>query len=771
MTAQTDRSVVLRRDPLLWAIALWTLVAVALLIATSGEPVRQARAFWLAQPPLDLVVVWCAWRVQAVATGPVRRFWRVLAGAVGLFAVGDSVQTLQVVFGHPASAAAGPVQSLCLLIGQLAVLIVMLAHPNADRGVRNRIALWLDSATVLVGGTVVACCFTIGPTGRVDADALAAAVIAAASIFAAVKMVLSGNAPMHRVATGPMVAATVLLGVGLLVRPTTPGPLTAVLIAQLLASPLIASGPRIQQLLTRVVAQPFGPRRRKPYSLAPYAAVALVFAALVATLPEGATTRVWITVGGAIAVVTLVVARQLVAFQDNVTLIQRLDASLDELRAHEARLRDQALFDGLTRLANRAHFHDELARAMAAGPVALLLVDLDHFKTVNDTMGHATGDALLVEVAQRMRQVLRGTELIARLGGDEFAVLLPDADPTLTEAVAERILAELARPFELLHNDVVVRCSIGVATAGRGGDQAELLSDADIAMYAAKSRGRATWVRYTPELGGRIRRTADLAARMRDALNTDQFGLVYQPIVELTGGRLVGAETLLRWHAGPVLGVVVPDEFIPIAEESGLIVPLGRRVLWAACEQLAAWRRDHPAAAAIRIGVNVAGRQLREPGFAADVGRALAAAGLTGDGLTIEVTETAVFDDAMAIDTLHELRALGVAVALDDFGTAASSLGLLLTCPVTALKLDRSFVEHITTADRPMAVAHAVSQIAAALHFGAVAEGIETAEQAGVLRDLGYHFGQGFLWSRPVPAAEFAANWLVGAQLSDAVGI
>jgi diguanylate cyclase (GGDEF)-like protein len=642
----------------------------------------------------------------------------------------------------------------------------MLMHPAIDRGGRRRLALWLDSATVLVGGVVVAWCFAIGGSDRPDPAEAAALMITAVSTFAAVKMVLSGNAPMHRLAAVPMGAAAVLLSAGLLVPSAPSGPSTFMLIVQLLSSPLIASGPRIQQVLTRVARNPFGSRRRKPYSLAPYAAVTAVFAALVGTVPSGVTIRLWIAVLGAILVVALVVARQLVAFSDNVTLIGRLDGTLGELRRHEARLRDQALYDGLTKLANRSHFHDELNRALAAGPVSLLLVDLDHFKTINDTMGHASGDALLVEVAERMRTVVRENELIARLGGDEFAVLLPGADPADAEAAAGRILAELARPIALLHNDAVVQCSIGVAwssgpsSGAASCGPAELLCDADIAMYAAKDQGRGTWVRYTPELGSRIRRTADLAARMHEALETDQFRLVFQPIVMLGTGQPIGAEALLRWDTGPGLGMIRPDEFIPIAEESGLIVPLGRRVLWEACRQLAAWRQQYPAAGTIRLGINVAGRQLREPGFAAEVQRALATTGLDGDSLTIEVTETAVFDDAAAIDTLHDLRALGLTVALDDFGTAASSLGLLLTCPVTSLKLDRSFVEEITTAERPMAVASAVSQIAATLKFDSVAEGIETPEQAEMLRGLGYLYGQGFLYSRPLPADEYAARWL-----------
>jgi diguanylate cyclase (GGDEF)-like protein len=736
---------VLGRDRLLWGVALWSLVTAIVLICFSGAAHRQAQVLWVAQPPLDLACVWCSWRVQAAAAGPVRRFWRVLAAAMTLCFVGDTVQAALLLAGAPGvTVAGGPVQLACVAVAQLAVTVVMLIHPAADRAGRVRLARWLDSATVLVGGGVVAWCFAGG-----DGATRAAAMVAAVTAFAGVKMVLSGNAPMHRMAALPMVVAVVVLCAGLAFPPTG-----LALFTPVLATPLIMCGPRIQQALMRLTANPFGSRRRKPYSLAPYAAASAVFAALVITLPAGASDRLWVAALGAIAVVALVVARQLVAFQDNAALV-------DELRRQEVRLRDQALYDGLTKLANRAHFHDSLTAALAAGPVALVLIDLDHFKTVNDTMGHAAGDTLLVEVAGRLRSAVRENELVARLGGDEFAVLLPGAAAAEADAVAERILAELSRPVPLLHQDPVVQCSIGVAlSAGGSGCLAELLSDADIAMYAAKDRGRATWVRYTPDLGQRIRRTADLAVRLQDALEQDQFRLVFQPIVLLETGESIGAETLLRWDAGPGMGMVTPSEFIPVAEESGLIVPIGRWVLHAALRQLAEWRRDMPGAAATRLSVNVAGRQLRLPGFALEVEEMLVATGVPASSLVIEVTETAVFDDPAAIQTMHDLRAVGLTLALDDFGTASSSLGLILTCPVTGLKLDRSFVENVTTADRPRAVALAVSQIAATLKLSAVAEGIETASQAEVLREMGYRYGQGYLYSRPVPASEYAERWL-----------
>jgi EAL domain-containing protein (putative c-di-GMP-specific phosphodiesterase class I) len=250
----------------------------------------------------------------------------------------------------------------------------------------------------------------------------------------------------------------------------------------------------------------------------------------------------------------------------------------------------------------------------------------------------------------------------------------------------------------------------------------------------------------------------ELGNRLRDAIGTDQFRLVYQPIVEMETGAVTGAEALVRWHP-PGRDPVSPADFIPTAESTGEIVPLGRWILREACRQLAQWRRDHAGAAGLTMSVNVTGRQLQVPGFVDEVAAILAEFGIPADRLVIEITETAVLDDPAVLDALHGLRALGLDLALDDFGTAASSLGLLLTCPMSELKLDRSFVDRLGLDSRPTAVATAVSQIARALNLGTVAEGVESPEQARILLDLGYRRAQGFLYSRPLPPAAFAASW------------
>jgi diguanylate cyclase (GGDEF)-like protein len=636
--------------------------------------------------------------------------------------------------------------------------------PGGSR--QEGVAFWLDAATVLVAGAVLAWCFVIAPAGLHPsqiAGTLTVAGVALAAAFAAAKLILTGNAPVNRLAAAPMIGSAIAMSVGAFLAPSgAVGVLPpAVYAVRLLPSLLICAGPRIQELIARFDSAPFGGLRRRPYSLAPYGSILIVFSLMIFVLPGGVNARLWGVVVGLIVITGLVAARQLVAFHDNERLIRQLDRTLDELRLHEARLLDQALFDGLTKLANRTHFTEQIAIALRgpvrAGEVWLLLIDLDDFKTVNDTRGHATGDALLIHVAERLRGAVGLDDLVGRLGGDEFAVLLRGCTESGAGLTAQRMLDSLAQPIRIQQGDVLVRASIGVAAAGARPDVQTLMREADIAMYESKARGKGAWTRYVPEMGVRIRRGADLTARLGEALDAGRFHLEYQPIVRLSTGEVTGCEALLRWNAGPRRKAMTPAEFIPVAEESGLIVPIGHWVLGEACRQAAEWRRAYPAAAALVVNVNVAGRQLRQPGFAATVADALRGHDLPAGCLSIEVTETAVLDDESAIATMHALRDLGVGLALDDFGTAASSLGLLLTCPVTTLKLDRSFVEGVITVDRQAAVAMAVSQIASSLSLTSVAEGVETPEQAKVLRGLGYDNAQGYLYSRPLPPAGLAA--------------
>ncbi|GAA1595317.1 putative bifunctional diguanylate cyclase/phosphodiesterase [Actinoplanes couchii] len=736
----------LRRDPVLRGLIGLTFIGFVLFFVFSGQPDLQVKTFWLFQVPLDAALAVGGWRLRTLAPARYRRFWSMIAFAGAAFTVGDAYHSLSnLIFPTEPSLNGGLVQTICFAVGMSSNVIACLIFPQGLRTARERFIFWLDAATVLVGGGVVAWCFAVNPVGGSHTDRLTAALTAAlvlVATFSATKVALIKDPPMARMAAWPMVCAAMVQGVSTFL----PGPFQTldhpyVYAIRLLPSLLIACGPWIQIIVLRV-GDPSSVAKRRPYSLLPYGMIMVTFAVFFMMLPMAASSQLVGATIGVVVITCLVAGRQLVAFHDNMNLIGRLDVALGELR-------DQALFDGLTGLANRTHFSAETVRLLDAEST-LLLIDLDDFKTVNDTMGHAAGDALLVTVASRLRGSLRETDVVARLGGDEFAVLLPRTTADDAGLIVQNMLNRLAEPIVLLQHTVVTRASVGMTVARPGDDPSTLLSTADIAMYEAKRRGKGMWVTYTDEMGSRISAEAVLIRELDQAIEENQFVLVYQPIVRLADGEISGVEALIRWNH-PERGLVSPIEFIPIAERTGQIVAIGRWALQESCRQAAAWRAASPDTVPLYVGVNVAGRQLRDPDLVTDVADALAAAGLPAGLLVIEVTETAVLDDEQSHATMEALRDLGVRLALDDFGTAASSLGLLLTCPVNSLKLDRSFVESINTVSRQAAVATAVSQMASALEFATVAEGIETVEQAELLQGLGYRYGQGYLYSRPVP--------------------
>ncbi|WIM93635.1 GGDEF domain-containing protein [Actinoplanes oblitus] len=497
----------IRRDPVLLGAFGWTALGLVLLFVLAGHYNSQVRVFWLFQPPLDLLLAYSAWRVSRIASGPVRRFWRLLTVAAGLFVLGDSVQAALTLTRHDQwSTAGGTVQSGCFAAGEILIIVAMLIHPHPGRSRREALAFWLDTATVMVGGAVVAWCLVLSPQHHDENSSLVGALLGAAVMlttgFAAVKIFLSGNAPMHRAAAIPMIAAALGNGIGLFAAPPglADGFPAYVYAIRFFPSLLVAMGPRIQEIIAGVDETAFGARRRKPYSLLPYGSIVVVFATLVLVLPDGRNGPLVVAVSGLGVIVALVVARQLAAFHDNTRLIDQLDTTLTELREHEQRLRHQALFDELTGLANRAHFREETTSTLReARPetVALLLVDLDGFKAVNDTHGHAAGDLLLAGVAEKLRQSVRSGDLVARLGGDEFALLLRDCTVRDAELTAQRILRAMTEPIQV--GDEMAVCanaSIGIACAAERDDVRSLLHDADMAMYASKHRGKGTWMRY-----------------------------------------------------------------------------------------------------------------------------------------------------------------------------------------------------------------------------------------------------------------------------------
>jgi diguanylate cyclase len=761
----------LLRDPVLRGLIGAGLLGALFFLSGLGSNALKVRGLWCIQVPYDVALVVVAGRAARVPGLPKapRRFLTVFTFTALMFTTGDAIQTVDTL-AHPSPAKinGGYLQTAFFLFGAGATMIAMLRYPTWTNTRAEKLRFWLDAATVLVGGAALAWYFTIDPAdGRhgdwVNTVATASMVLVAA--FAAVKVLLSPQPPMTRSAASPMVAAALVQGVGIFAAPANPEDMLRpeLLALRLLPTILITLGPRIQELQSRDNPVSFSTRRRRPYNAMPYLAVAITFFMLLAVLPDSLDIRIWGVVAGVVLITAIVVVRQLVTFHDNFELINQLDSALLELRGHQQLLHEQATHDGLTRLANRTAFTEAVEQALAekeaAPELAVLLIDLDDFKTVNDTLGHGVGDALLVNVADRLRAAVRAPDLVARLGGDEFAILLHAVTATGAGALAERLLGDIAQPVHIDDHTLVVRASIGVAPAGPADGLEGLLRNADIAMYEAKDGGKGTFEQYTPDMGARILRTAELGARLRDAIGTDEFHIEYQPIIDLETGDVFGVESLIRWHP-PDHAPIAPPEFIPTAERTGLIVPLGRWILREVCRQAGEWRAKYPAAEPLRVGVNVAGRQLDEPGFADEVAAALAEFNLPADRLVIEVTETAVLDMAGTLpETLHALRRMGVGLALDDFGTAASSLGLLLTCPVSSLKLDRSFVEQLGTDSRQAAVATAVVQIARALNLSAVAEGVETAEQARLLRELGYRKAQGYHFSRPLRAQDFARHW------------
>ena len=432
-----------------------------------------------------------------------------------------------------------------------------------------------------------------------------------------------------------------------------------------------------------------------------------------------------------------------------------------ERAQREEQIRFLALHDALTGLPNRVCARDRLGQALAhahraGGRVALLFLDLDNFKGINDGLGHNVGDALLKAVASRIRAGLRETDTLSRQGGDEFLIVLPDLGEGESVAqVAEDILKRLGEPFAIEGQELFTTLSIGVAVYPEDGEDFEsLLKNADTAMYKAKEEGRNTYRFFAESMNQAAEERLLLRRWIRQGLDMGLFALHYQPQVDLASGRIVGAEALLRLDH-PEQGSVPPDRFIPVAEESGLIVPLGQWVLRAACRQAAAWRRA--GAPDLTVAVNISAVQFRRADLVAQVEAALADAGLPPQGLELELTESVLMDNAAAaLDSLGRLTSLGIRLAIDDFGTGYSSLAYLKRFRVDRLKIDRSFVRDVTSDPEDATIVEAVIQMARGLGLRTLAEGVEDAATRDFLVARGCDEVQGYLFGRPVPAAELA---------------
>ncbi len=448
----------------------------------------------------------------------------------------------------------------------------------------------------------------------------------------------------------------------------------------------------------------------------------------------------------------------------------------DRKRAEE-KLAHQSFHDGLTDLPNRALFLDRLQRAITLSRrrsdfrFAVLFIDIDEFKVFNDSLGHAAGDGLLIQIAQRLSASLRGVDTVsrprlgkladpfigestlARPGGDEFTVLIEELhDPSDAIRVAERIQQRLATPFDFNGQEIVLSVSIGIVfNQKNAADAPDVLRDAEIAMYRAKSTGKARCEVFDQAMHAGAIKRLQLETDLRKAIELEQFRVYYQPIVCLRDGRIVGFETLSRWQRPE--GLVMPGEFIAVADETGIILPLNRQLLYEACSQLRSWQAAFPCDPPLTINVNITPRQFAEPDLASQIGRTLQETGLDPRSVNLEITETIAMGDAdRSAIVLSELKALGVRLDIDDFGTGYSSLSRLQHFPVDTLKIDRSFVSRMDTDVETREIVRIIVMLAHGLRLKVVAEGVETVAQADMLKELGCEMGQGYLYSKPVPA-------------------
>ncbi len=442
-----------------------------------------------------------------------------------------------------------------------------------------------------------------------------------------------------------------------------------------------------------------------------------------------------------------------------------LERSLHQLIELEAQLTYQAYHDGLTGLANRTRFNDELHHAMhdpAALPVAVLLLDVDDFKTVNDSLGHAAGDRLLEVVAARLLACVGDAGLTARIGGDEFAVLLTNAELNVAQGAARSILAKVDAPVVLEAREVSVGASLGIAvSSGAPEEPSDVLRNADLALYRAKGAGKGRFAVYEDAMHVEVRKRLELSAALANAVERDEFVLAFQPIHDIVNGDIVGAEALIRWRH-PHLGELLPANFLALTEESGLIVEIGKIVLDKALAVAAAWE-PLVAGRSFTLSVNVSGRQLHEEGFDEIVLKLLQQHGVPPTRLTLEITESVFISDEHRAQALRNLSDEGVRLSLDDFGTGYSSLSQLHRFPMDQVKIDRSFVSRIADGASDRTLVHAILQLAGALRMDTVAEGIETREQLRELRRLGCHRGQGWLLGSP-QSADHVARLLAGGR-------
>ncbi|MEU4159740.1 EAL domain-containing protein [Actinoplanes sp. NPDC026670] len=695
------------------------------------------------------------YRVSRLAVDqPVSAFWRLWAGSAAALLVSTLGAAVAALRGDPDMP---PYEAASNVVSLVLAMIAFRHVPITSRTRLDWARLLLDGAAVIVAGTVFFG-YVVLRTVPGSTPLTTRAAVGVVGICCLLGLVIFSRAAMSPAGRVDPLALGILAFepvVGLAtVLAFLAGNDLSVVVVSYLGYPLVGLGMTLAAFRqSRVVNVP--PRHLRWSFADPlqFLSVAVTAVLVIIVSARDLDLRGQAVIVGAVLIASIIVFRQLLSLREN-------NRALRGIRRQQHELERLALTDNLTGLANRTGFLVELTERLEAGqPSTAIFIDIDDFKMVNDTLGPAAADQLLRQVAERLHDSAGPDECLARLGGDEFAVLLPTGRPAAAEAAATRLQATIGRPVHAGEQQFLLHASVGIAVAESGETADEVLRNADIALYAAKESGKASWVRFEPRMRHDMTAHARLAGELHDAILGGQLRLLYQPVYDLVTGRMHGCEALVRWQH-PDRGFVSPADFIPVAERSGLIVPLGAWVLREACGQLAEWRATLGPDAVEAVNVNVAVRQLRESGFVDEVAAVLSDTGLQPRNLIIEVTESSVADGPQVTEALEALHEMGVRLALDDFGTGQSSLSLLRAFPVDVLKLDKSFVDGIADgADRGrLAVAAAVAQLVEYLQLKAVAEGIESEAQLSRLRDMGYRYGQGYFMAKPLPPAECGAR-------------
>jgi diguanylate cyclase len=713
---------------------------------------------WIPTVGMPVIGAYASIRVarRADLSVATRRFWRSLGHACAILAVAETSYCYDALHGARPSQDVSA-RTTALLGAVVFVLIwALLRLPAWQRTRGDWLRFGLDAGVLLItcGGLLWTYWLHTGAAWTAENSAtISICALAMIALITMVKVTFAGFAELDRRALHIMSIGVALSGASgalspaFAARPYLHPASVAVPLATLAV--VLAAGRQHRAPVTTAADHP----HRHRISVLPYLAVAAMSVALLAGEIDDGPAEFSVALCVA-AITMLVVIRQISALRDNSRLLTTVDANLNRLREYQAELDHQLSHDALTGIANRRSFTEQVTGMLGSGePFHVAMLDLDDFKVINDRLGHGTGDALLRTVSRRLHDRLRPQDAVARQGGDEFTLLLPGLDDDDAARLLREVLDRVQEPLSLAGRDLEPRVSIGVTSARAGDTPEELIRRADVAMYSAKNTGggRCTW--FDPIMDQLADADAKLAVDLRQAIARDELFLLYQPIVELPHGRLAGVEALIRWRH-PEHGLVSPAVFIPLAERNGYIVELGRWILREVVRQAVEWEREYGDNAPEKVSVNISARQLREPGFPAEVAELLRSSGIDPYRLVAEVTETAVLGTGEALDAVRELNALGLRVALDDFGTGQSSLSLLVDCPVKVLKVDKSFVDGVTGSSAQAVVVKGLIGITEGLRIEAVAEGVETADQAYRLHKMGYRLAQGFHFARPMPSRD-----------------